>query len=56
MQYVSGSVTPYTDHNPTVTIYYMDPETFEIINYDHYYNNIDNQDPGEITWLYIHKY
>ena len=46
MIYVTGSLTTYTNANPTVTMFYLDPVTFEVLDYEHYYNNIDEQNPG----------
>ena len=49
MIYVTGSITTYSDSNPTITMFYLDPVTFEVLDFDQYYNHIDDQSPGIIV-------
>ena len=36
MTYINPSVTTNTNKNPSMRIYYLDPVTFEVIDYEQY--------------------
>lgn len=54
-----GSLTPYSDVNPNYVVYYVDKTSFEIVDADFYYFDLDevNQSsaPPQFTKLYSFK-
>lgn len=52
MGYISPSVTPYTEKNPSFRVYSYDRSTFEILDYTQYYTNLTaNNLADSVTWL-----
>lgn len=50
MVYVSPSIDSHDFRNPSVRIYYVNESTYEVIDYDQYYLDIQNLPPGsEVT-------
>jgi len=56
MMYVNPSVDTHNTVNPSMRLYYLDPETFELLDYDQYYFHLptypDNTTVPEIVRLY----
>lgn len=41
MQYVSGTANTYSFVNPSARLFYLDPVTFQVLDYDHYILDIE---------------
>lgn len=42
--FVAPSITPYTKLNPAIRALWVDPETYEVMDYDQYYSQIEEYD------------
>ena len=47
IEYLSGTANSYTFANPSARIFYLDPVTFQVLDYDHYILDIDPVPPSK---------
>ena len=41
--YVGGTANPQTNNNPNGRLFYLDPDTFEVLDYKHYYIDVGEE-------------
>jgi sphingomyelin phosphodiesterase len=57
INFISGSLTSYTDRNPSFTVIDIDEEFMVPINYKTYYYSIEKANlEGKITWEILHDF
>ena len=57
INFIAGSLTSYTDKNPSFTLIEIDEEFMVPVNFKTYYYNIAKaNDEGKITWELLHDF
>ena len=57
MNFVAGSLTTYTDKNPSFTVIEIDEEFMVPVNFKTYYYNLEKANTeGKITWEVLHDF
>ena len=49
INYVAPPMTANTDVNPSMRVYYLDDVTHEVVDFESYYMELDDQTPSELV-------